>query len=85
MNSPLITPELVQLDADLGNAPPDVIARLAAMVVNAGRATDAAPIADAATAREEKAGTGVNGRVAIPHCRSAAVPEPTLALSLIHI
>lgn len=81
MNSPLITPELVQLDADLGNAPPDVIARLAALVVGAGRATDAAPIADAATAREEKAGTGVNGRVAIPHCRSAAVSEPTLAFA----
>lgn len=81
MKSPLITPELVQLDADLGNAPPDVIARLAASVVGAGRATDAAPIADAATAREEKAGTGVNGRVAIPHCRSAAVSDPTLAFA----
>lgn len=81
MNSPLLTPELVLLDADLGNAPPDVIARLAAMVVNAGRATDADPIADAATAREQKAGTGVNGRVAIPHCRSAAVSEPTLAFA----
>lgn len=81
MNSPLITPELVRLDADLGAAPPDVIAELAGLVAASGRARDAAPIAEAATAREAKAGTGVNGRVAIPHCRSEAVTEPTLAFA----
>lgn len=81
MNSPLITPELVRLDADLGAAPPDVIAELAGLVAASGRARDAAPIAEAATARETKAGTGVNGRVAIPHCRSEAVTEPTLAFA----
>ena len=81
MNSPLITPALVRLDADLGAAPPDVIGNLASLVTTAGRATDAAPIAEAATAREEKAGTGVNGRVAIPHCRSEAVTEPALAFA----
>lgn len=81
MNSPLITPELVRLDADLGAAPPDVIAELAGLVAASGRASDAAPIAEAATAREAKAGTGVNGRVAIPHCRSEAVTEPTLAFA----
>lgn len=81
MNSPLITPELVRLDADLGAAPPDVITELAGLVAASGRASDAAPIAEAATAREAKAGTGVNGRVAIPHCRSEAVTEPTLAFA----
>lgn len=81
MSSPLITPDLVRLDVDFGAQPSDVINNLAELMVGAGRATDAAPIAEAATAREEKAGTGVNGRVAIPHCRVEAVSEPTLAFA----
>ena len=79
MNAPLITTDLVRLDADLGATAGDVIASLAGLVAATGRATDPALLAEAATAREAKAGTGVSGRVAIPHCRSAAVQEPTLA------
>lgn len=81
MTLPIITTSLVALDVDLGETPRDVIAHLAALVVDAGRATDAAALTEAAAAREEKAGTGVNGRVAIPHCRTAAVSEPTLAFA----
>ena len=81
VNQPLITPKLVTLDADLGISPSDVIGQLAARIADSGRATDAAAVAEAAVAREAKAGTGVNGRVAIPHCRSAAVTEPTLAFA----
>ncbi|CAM4319963.1 MULTISPECIES: PTS fructose transporter subunit IIABC [Corynebacterium] len=81
MNSPLITPDLVRLDVDFGSSPADVIQHLAGLIEATGRATDAGPIAEAATAREAKAGTGVNGRVAIPHCRVATVNEPTLAFA----
>lgn len=78
---PLITSELVELDVDYGSTPRDVIEHLANLIVGAGRASDATPIADAAAAREAKAGTGVNGRVAIPHCRTSGVTEPTLAFA----
>lgn len=81
VNQPLITPGLVTLDANLGATPSDVIGKLAEHIADAGRATDASAVAEAAVAREAKAGTGVNGRVAIPHCRSAVVSEPTLAFA----
>ena len=81
MTSPTITTELVALDADCGAAPRDVIEHLAALVASAGRTSSPQELADAAIAREAKAGTGVNGRVAIPHCRTTAVAEPTLAFA----
>lgn len=81
MSSSTITPELVRLDTDFGETPGDVIRHLAGLVEGAGRTSDPSTLADAATAREEKAGTGVNGRVAIPHCRTSAVSEPTLAFA----
>ena len=81
MNAPLITTDLVRLDTDFGGQPSEVIGQLADLIASAGRATDPKPLAEAAVAREAKAGTGVNGRVAIPHCRSSAVSEPTLAFA----
>ena len=71
--SPLITTELVALDADLGGEKADVIHRLAALVAGAGRATGAKALAADALAREGQAATGLPGGIAIPHCRSAAV------------
>ncbi|WP_018024833.1 PTS fructose transporter subunit IIABC [Corynebacterium ulceribovis] len=81
MSTPIITPQLVGLDVDLGTAPTDVITALAQQVADAGRATDAAQLAADALAREEKSATGAPGGVAIPHCRSAAVTAPTLAFA----
>ncbi len=81
MSSPIITTELVRLDVDAGSTTSEVIATLAGLVHAAGRATDAEMLASDARAREEQAGTGVPGRVAIPHCRSEAVTEPTLAFA----
>lgn len=81
MTSPTITTQLVALDADCGAAPRDVIEYLATLVASAGRTTSPQELADAAITREAKAGTGVNGRVAIPHCRTTAVTEPTLAFA----
>jgi PTS system fructose-specific IIC component len=75
----LITSALVRLDADLGSEKHDVIRALARIVSEAGRTTDPDRLADDAIAREGTAPTGLAGGIAIPHCRTVAVDEPTLA------
>lgn len=77
----LITTELVELDQNLGSSPEDVIRHLAGRVADTGRATEAEGLFADAFARESKTATGVPGGIAIPHCRSAAVTEPTLAMA----
>ncbi|WP_411375322.1 fructose-specific PTS transporter subunit EIIC [Arthrobacter sp. MPF02] len=77
----LITTELVELDQNLGNAPESVIRHLASKVAAAGRATEVEGLFADAYAREQKTATGIPGGIAIPHCRSAAVTEPTLAMA----
>jgi PTS system fructose-specific IIC component len=77
----LINDRLVRLDADLGTDKNDVIRALAAIVGDAGRAVDVAQLAEDALAREGTAATGLNGGIAIPHCRSAGVEIPTLAFA----
>ncbi|TFB99468.1 PTS fructose transporter subunit IIABC [Cryobacterium mannosilyticum] len=79
--SALITPELVALDKNLGAAPSSVIRHLAELIVGAGRATEIEGLYADALAREAKTATGIPGGLAIPHCRSSAVTEPTLALA----
>ncbi|WP_295627054.1 fructose-specific PTS transporter subunit EIIC [uncultured Corynebacterium sp.] len=81
MESQVILPELVELDVAPGDSAESVIGLLASRVAAAGRATDAGVLTADALARESKSGTGVPGGVAIPHCRSAAVTEPTLAFA----
>ncbi len=76
----LITEQLVALDVDLGATKADVIGSLAGLVQDAGRA-DAAGLAEDALAREAKAATGLPGGFAIPHCRSAAVSDASLAFA----
>jgi PTS system fructose-specific IIC component len=79
--SDLITSALVRLDADLGPEKHDVIRALARVVSDAGRTTDPDQLAADAVRREETATTGLAGGIAIPHCRTAAVDEPTLAFA----
>lgn len=81
MASDLITTDLVALDADFGSSVDSVITQLATLVHGAGRANDIEGLAQPAIERESQAGTGVPGQVAIPHCRSEAVSEPTLAFA----
>ncbi len=77
----LITTELVILDADQGTESSAVIRALAATISEQGRADSADGLADAAIAREEKTPTGVPGGIAIPHARTEAVTEPSLAMA----
>lgn len=76
-----ITPELVSLDVGLGPDKEAVIRSLAERVVAQGRATDAEGLFADAWAREQKDETGLPGGIAIPHAKSAAVTEPTLAFA----
>ena len=80
MSTQLLTSDLVTLDADLGASKEDVIGALAQLVANAGRA-DAAGLKADAMKRESQAVTGMKGRFAIPHCRSAAVKTGSLAFA----
>ncbi|MFD1214938.1 PTS sugar transporter subunit IIA, partial [Arthrobacter sp. GCM10027362] len=79
--SRLITPELVALDRNFGSSPAQVIRELTKMVVDNGRASEFDGLYTDAIAREEKTATGIPGGIAIPHCRSTAVIEPTLAMA----
>ncbi|MFW0111448.1 PTS fructose transporter subunit IIABC [Rothia sp. CCM 9416] len=79
--SALITADLISLDEDLGNSRFEVIAHLAKLVTTAGRSSDYDTLYAAARAREEKTDTGIPGGIAIPHCRSQAVTQPTLAMA----
>ncbi|WP_107768517.1 PTS fructose transporter subunit IIABC [Nocardioides terrigena] len=77
----LITRELVRLDTTWGDDKLDVIRGLAAVVSDAGRAADTEQLIADAFAREETSSTGLPGGIAIPHCRTTGVEEPTLAFA----
>ncbi len=79
--SDLITVPLVRLDAALGDTKQDVIRSLAAIVGQAGRSDDVDQLVADAFAREDTSATGLPGGMAIPHCRTAGVEEPTLAFA----
>ena len=80
MSTPLITPELVSLDANLGSTKTEVITSVAGLIAAAGRA-DADGLAHDALERESKSPTGMPGGFAIPHCRSAAVSQVSLGFA----
>ncbi|MBB6626490.1 PTS sugar transporter subunit IIA [Nocardioides sp. KIGAM211] len=79
--SDLITRDLVRLDASLGSDKEAVIRALADVVGAAGRASSVGQLINDALAREGTSSTGLPGGIAIPHCRTAGVDEPTLAFA----
>ncbi|MGH3347529.1 MAG: PTS sugar transporter subunit IIA [Nocardioides sp.] len=79
--SDLITTDLVRLDATLGDAKQDVIRSLAGIVGDAGRSHDVEQLVADVLAREDASATGLPGGIAIPHCRTAGVEEPTLVFA----
>ena len=80
-SDPIISTDLVLLDADAGSTKEAVIGRLATLVADAGRADDGASLLQATLARETQSATGLPGGIAIPHCRSAAVRQPSIAFA----
>jgi len=77
----IINADLVALDATFGQTKDDVIVGLTQLVVDAGRATSPEGLARDVFAREAKSSTGMNGGLAIPHCRSEHVNEATLGFA----
>jgi PTS system fructose-specific IIC component len=78
---PVITTDLVLLDADAGADKQSVIARIAGLLVGAGRTAEPDGLIAAAMAREEQSATGLPGGIAIPHCRSPYVDTPTIGFA----
>ena len=79
--SQLITSDLVRLDVDLGADKHETIRGLAGVVGAAGRTHDVEQVVTDAFAREAQSATGLPGGIAIPHCRTSGVSEPTLAFA----
>ncbi|WP_218221917.1 fructose-specific PTS transporter subunit EIIC [Nesterenkonia sp. Act20] len=77
----IITPELVSLDRLTAGSKREVIDALAALVGSAGRSANVQGLAADVWAREETSETGMPGGIAIPHCRTGAVTEATLAFA----
>jgi len=80
-NPPIISNDLVLLDVDAGADKQAVIARLADLLAGGGRASDARALERATLARESQSATGLPGGIAIPHCRSAAVKQPSIGFA----
>ena len=74
-------PELVRLDADLGSDKHDVIRALATWSATPAEPSDVDQLVEDALAREATSPTGLPGGIAIPHCRTTGVDEPTLAFA----
>ncbi|NLG45369.1 fructose-specific PTS transporter subunit EIIC [Gordonia sp. (in: high G+C Gram-positive bacteria)] len=81
MAPPIITSELVLLDADAGPDSTAVITTLADLVADAGRCTAPETLVAAAVERETKSATGLPGGIAIPHARVESVTAATLAMA----
>jgi PTS system fructose-specific IIA component len=76
--SDLITVDMV--DLDLAVADKDVATkRLAELLHTQGRVTDLDQFLADVRAREQQMPTGLEGGIGIPHARSTAVTEPTVA------
>lgn len=74
----LITASQVVLELPSGDRAQATRA-LAQTLVDGGRVTDLDQFLADVTKREELMATGLPGGIGIPHCRSAAVAEPSLA------
>lgn len=82
MSTPLITPELVEID--LAAPTKDVVIQaLAAKLAAAGRVSDEAQFVADVKAREAQSATGMPGGIGIPHAKSSAVTVPSLAVATV--
>ena len=78
--SGLIAEDIVLLDAEFQSRD-EAITALVNAAADSGRICKADDVVAAALAREEQHSTGVDHQVAIPHARSSAVTQPTLAFA----
>jgi fructose PTS system EIIA component len=78
MTSPIITPDLVDLNLE-ADSRQDATRQLARLLASQGRVTDLDGFLADVTAREAQMPTGIEGGIGIPHARSAFVTQPSLA------
>ena len=78
--SGLIAEDIVLLDAEFQSRD-EAITALVNAAADSGRISKADDVVAAALAREDQHSTGVDHQVAIPHARSSAVTQPTLAFA----
>jgi fructose PTS system EIIA component len=76
---PVTSPDLVSIDQPLGDDSASVIRTLATRLHDAGRISDIEVFVDAAMAREALGSTVLPVGIAMPHARSAAVTNPSVA------
>ena len=79
--APIISPETITLDANLGNDKEEVIGALAQLLAADGRTDNVAALTTAAMARESQSATGLPGGIAIPHCRDASITNASLGFA----
>lgn len=77
----IITTDLVSLESITAHSPHEVINAIAELVAAAGRTDDAAALASDAWAREQTSATGMASGIAIPHCKTTAVEQATVAFA----
>ena len=78
--SELITEDFVILDLEASDRH-EAARQLGATLAAGGRVTDLELFLADVRKREEQMSTGLPGGIGIPHCRSAAVTEPTLGFA----
>jgi fructose-specific PTS system IIA-like component len=79
-SSPLVEPALVDVLSD-ARTKVEALRELVGLIVASGRARDALALEEAVWAREDTYSTGLGFGFAIPHCKSAAVLTPTIAVA----
>jgi PTS system fructose-specific IIC component len=77
----LVDDRTVSVQQDLGGTLEDCVRALASQLDAGGRLFDVDAFVADVLAREAKGSTALPGGVALPHARSAAVREPTLAVA----
>ncbi len=77
----LVDLQTVSVQQDLGSTLEDCVRGLAALLEGTGRLSDVDAFVADVLAREAKGSTALPGGVALPHARSAAVIEPTVAVA----
>jgi PTS system fructose-specific IIC component len=77
----LVDVPTVSVRRELGSTLEDCVRGLATLLDEAGRLSDVDAFVADVLAREDKGSTALPGGVALPHARSAAVLEPTVAVA----
>ena len=78
---PFVVPEIVSLDAPLGDDSTQIVRALTGLLHEAGRVDDPDTFVEAVLAREALGSTVLPGGVAIPHARSVAATALSVAVA----